>query len=253
MPCDLFGDMAEASIGFLRKCAPTIGKFSGGKDSVVVKHIAERAGIDIPWVYNVTTVDPPELVRFIKSRHPDVRCHIPKRSMYRLIVEKGLPTVRHRFCCHFLKEASLEGGPHRIVTGIRADESVARRSRGPLEQSRKFPDQVLIHPILGWTSADVWAYIRHHDLAYCSLYNEGFKRLGCIMCPYDRGIRRAMARWPSIFRMARNALQRRWDEGRVNEAARARYSDAEAMWQWWLSFVEKSTPQPQRTCGGLFV
>jgi len=41
----------------------------------------------------------------------------------------------------------------------------------------------MVAPIFDWTDEDVWAYIRDRNLPYCSLYDEGFKRLGCIGCP----------------------------------------------------------------------
>jgi len=46
--------------------------FSGGKDSIVIKHLAQRAGIVFDSVYSVTTIDPPELVKYIKKHHSDV-------------------------------------------------------------------------------------------------------------------------------------------------------------------------------------
>ena len=52
--------------------APYYGCFSGGKDSVVIKELARMAGVPVEWHYNVI-IDPPELMRFIKQRHPDVK------------------------------------------------------------------------------------------------------------------------------------------------------------------------------------
>lgn len=41
--------------------------FSGGKDSVVIKALADMAGVKYDAHYNITSVDPPELVRFVKT------------------------------------------------------------------------------------------------------------------------------------------------------------------------------------------
>ena len=40
-----------------------------------------------------------------------------------------------------------------------------------------------INPIVDWTTEEVWEFIREYDVQYCCLYDEGFKRLGCIGCP----------------------------------------------------------------------
>lgn len=41
--------------------------FSGGKDSVVIKALADMAGVKYDAHYQITSVDPPELVRFVKT------------------------------------------------------------------------------------------------------------------------------------------------------------------------------------------
>ena len=51
--------------------------YSGGKDSIVIKRLAEMAGVKFEAHYNVTSVDPPELVRFIKKQK-DVYFDVPK-------------------------------------------------------------------------------------------------------------------------------------------------------------------------------
>lgn len=70
---DLMGntiDKVQTAIDRLRAFEPEEGyylAFSGGKDSVVIKAIADMAGVKYDAHYNATTVDPPELVRFIKT------------------------------------------------------------------------------------------------------------------------------------------------------------------------------------------
>ena len=62
------------AVGLLRMmCAGkrAIICFSGGKDSIVIKHLATMAGIDFDPVYSVTTIDPPELIYYIRNYHKD--------------------------------------------------------------------------------------------------------------------------------------------------------------------------------------
>lgn len=115
--------------------------FSGGKDSVVCKALLEMAGCKYDATYRVTSVDPPELVRFIKEVHPDVKREVPRYSqgiadeknrgkaitMWNLIEMKLMPPTRVvRYCCHSLKENGGEG--RMVVTGVRWAESEKRKS-----------------------------------------------------------------------------------------------------------------------------
>ena len=106
--------------------------FSGGKDSVVIKALADMAGVKYDAHYQHTSVDPPELIRFIKDSYPDVKIEFPRDkdgkriTMWNLIPKKSMPPTRVvRYCCQYLKE---DGGNGRFkVTGVRWDESVRRR------------------------------------------------------------------------------------------------------------------------------
>lgn len=75
--------------------------FSGGKDSGVLKHLAMLSGVKFEAWYNQTTIDPPELVRFIKEHHPDVGWNVPDMPMMKMVAEtyKIAPTRKGRWCC----------------------------------------------------------------------------------------------------------------------------------------------------------
>lgn len=113
--------------------------FSGGKDSVVIKALADMAGVKYDAHYNITSVDPPELVRFIKDKHPDVCMDYPRDkngnviTMWNLIPKKKIPPTRiMRYCCEHLKEAGGQG--RFVITGVRWAESVRRaKTRAGLE------------------------------------------------------------------------------------------------------------------------
>ena len=40
-----------------------------------------------------------------------------------------------------------------------------------------------VNPIIDWTDGEVWEFLKEYNIPYCTLYDEGFKRLGCIGCP----------------------------------------------------------------------
>jgi len=110
--------------------------FSGGKDSQCLYHIAKLAGVKFKAHINFTSVDPPQLVRFVHKQYPDVVCHAPKQSIYDYAVHAGiLPSMRIRWCCAVLKESA--GAGKVTLIGIRKDESARRAKRHEVEVSGK--------------------------------------------------------------------------------------------------------------------
>ena len=106
--------------------------YSGGKDSVVILELVKRSGVPYEAHYSVTSVDPPELVQFIKGHAPEVHRDIPRFSngtpatMWNLIPKKLIPPTRIvRYCCQVLKESAGVG--HLTITGVRWAESNRRR------------------------------------------------------------------------------------------------------------------------------
>lgn len=134
---DIYGrDKVQKAVELLRLFEPKDGSgyflaFSGGKDSVCVKALADMAGVKYDAHYSVTSVDPPELVRFIKASYPDVIFDHKLDddgkpiTMWSLIRKKKYPPTRiARYCCAELKETSGEG--RTVVTGVRWAESANR-------------------------------------------------------------------------------------------------------------------------------
>lgn len=135
---DLEGrDKVEKAIMRLQTYEPEEGYFlcfSGGKDSCVIKALADMAGVKYDAHYSVASVDPPELVRFIKDKHPDVILDYPRDkdgnvvSMWNLIPRKTMPPTRIvRYCCQYLKEQNGHGKGRLKVTGVRWAESTRRK------------------------------------------------------------------------------------------------------------------------------
>lgn len=134
----LFGtrDKVAEAIQRLKSFEPEDGyyvAFSGGKDSQCIYHLCEMAGVKFDAHYSVTSVDPPELVRFIKTQYPQVSFDIPHDkdgkpiTMWNLIPKNKMPPTRLvRYCCAELKESSGKGRV--TVTGVRWAESTNRKN-----------------------------------------------------------------------------------------------------------------------------
>lgn len=280
------GEKVKTSIERLKAFEPQEGyhlAFSGGKDSVVCKALLEMSGCKFDSSYRITSVDPPELVQFIKERHPDVKLEYPRYSdgtvatMWNLIPKNKIPpTHLMRYCCKALKESGGDG--RMTVTGVRWAESVNRQKnqgmvtvmgkkagkeladnpdfaaakRGGVvlvndnTDSRRMVEfcykrhKTNVNPIIEWTNADVWDFIRSEGISYCGLYDDGFHRLGCIGCPLggQHGREREFLRWPKYKAMYLRAFQKMLDE-----RAKSPRTVNNKPWQtpmevfnWWMQY-----------------
>jgi len=224
----------QMSIDLLREFEPDEGywlAFSGGKDSISIKQLAVEAGVKFDAHYNVTTCDPPELIKFIRREHPDVRFERPKngQSIFTQIARRGLPLHRRKWCCDEYKDGA--GAGRRVITGIRSEESPRRKNRRQVEACMKDGSITFFHAIKHWTEEMVWWFIRDRGLPYCELYDHGWKRLGCVICPSERRIAEGMDLWPGIWEATRRAAFKFYTK---SEALRAKFASAEEYWEWWL-------------------
>ena len=247
-------DKVAIAIARIRQFTPPEGlyvAFSGGKDSVVLLDLVRKAGVKHDVHYNLTTVDPPELVHFIRKEYPDVQVHRPAMSMWQLIVKKKYPPTRMvRYCCEVLKERGGNELLRTVATGVRWSESPGRRKRwrGMVQNCRNTIGKVYLMPIIDWTDDDVWYYIRSNNIKYCSLYDEGFKRLGCVMCPMTGGkyMQVEMKRWPKIAAAYKRAILKSWEVNNIGDFEGGKWTSGEDLWNWWIGNEEEddddSTP-----------
>lgn len=279
---DIYGrDKVQLAIERLQAYEPEEGyflAFSGGKDSVVIKALADMAGVKYDAHYNITTVDPPELVHFVKTFDDvqiDAQTYEDGRrvTMWNLIPKKLMPPTRIvRYCCQYLKETNGYGRV--TVTGVRWAESVNRRKnqgemtiysksaakeldkagiqytqtqRGGLvlnldnAESRDAMEmcyrtrKTLINPIVDWDDDDVWEFIHKYNIPYCKLYDEGYKRLGCIGCPMSSTKHRLseFERYPKFKRQYLKAFEKMLKEGK-SRGYDDHWKTAEDVMDWWL-------------------
>lgn len=272
-------DKEKIAIQRLQSFEPEEGyylAFSGGKDSIVLKKLAQLSGVKYDAHYSVTSVDPPELIQYIKKYHPDV---IFERqywdyektqpiTMWNLIPRKLMPPTRlARYCCAFFKET---GGTGRVtLTGVRWAESVRRKNQRNLaeilapkkennilfssdnEEAKQMVEscykrsKTIVNPIIDWEDQDIWEFIKKYNLPYCELYDQGFHRLGCIGCPMNpETASRDFKRYPKYkemyLRTFDKMLKERKEKGLPTHKC---WETAENVMRWWLEETPKHDEQ----------
>ena len=171
--------------------------FSGAEDVVLID-LATKTGLP----FSVFSLDTgrlhPETYRFIdKVREHygvEIRTMFPAaEAVEALVREKGLFSFYddgHGECCGIRKVEPLRRAlkSYRAwVTGLRQDQSPATRSDIPaveVDDSHEGAAGLLfkVNPVARWTSAQVWQYIREHDVPYNPLHEQGYTSIGCAPC-----------------------------------------------------------------------
>lgn len=248
----LFGtkNKIQIAIDRIREFEPPEGyyvAFSGGKDSIVVKDLVQHAGVKYDIHFNLTTVDPPELIYYIRKYHVDVEVHRPRKTMWQLIPEKRMPPTRIvRYCCQVLKEG---GGVDRtVITGVRWQESVKRSKRRMVEFCNKDKNKTFLHPIIDWTEDEVWEYIHLMNLPYCKLYDQGYRRIGCIMCPMAgaKQMRREAEKFPKYAKAYLHAFDKTVKK-RIEDGLPTEWKTGQEMYDWWMSERKREKDNPDQT------
>jgi phosphoadenosine phosphosulfate reductase len=87
-------------------------------------------------------------------------------------------------CCSIRKVEPLTrilGNYEAWITGIRRDQAPTRANAKKVEYDTKF-GLVKFNPLAAWTTEDVWAYIKAHNVLYNPLHDRNFPSIGCEHC-----------------------------------------------------------------------
>jgi len=244
----MLDEAEQEAIDFLREHEPPEGyqlSFSGGKDSIVMRHLADMAEVKYTALFNCTTIDPPEIYAFIRRNYPDTVWHYPRHNFFRELERRGPAWRKVRWCCQIFKETKNLKDKHRILIGIRAEESWKRARRPRVEPSKKKKSLTYYAPIHQWKEWQIWEYIEKYSLPYPSLYDEGYSRVGCKLCPMtfapgpaaQARLEREKKKFPHFTMLFERALRKWWN--RTSAPTAKIY----ATFEEWLAWYYKGFPR----------
>jgi phosphoadenosine phosphosulfate reductase len=177
---------------------PLSVSFSGGKDSLVCLQLTKKL-VDTPFhiIFVNTGIEFPETIDYIdqfieENNYQDIFCRkdIPSETFWKNVEKYGPPGKDYRYCCKILKIGPINeliddciGQKTLSIIGQRAYESISRSESNTLWTNPWIPNQLNFTPIQNWTALHVWLYIFQEKLFYNPLYEQGFSRIGCWLCP----------------------------------------------------------------------
>ncbi|MGH7905594.1 MAG: phosphoadenylyl-sulfate reductase, partial [Candidatus Binataceae bacterium] len=83
------------------------------------------------------------------------------------------------------------------ITGLRRDQWATRSNIRKVEVDHDHGAIIKLAPLADWTEDEVWDYIRENDVPYNTLYDRGYKSIGCAPCtrPVGEGQDPRGGRW----------------------------------------------------------
>ncbi|MDH4233957.1 MAG: phosphoadenylyl-sulfate reductase [Gallionella sp.] len=177
-----------------RDFAPVTFANSLGAEDMVLTDLIAKHQPDIEMFSLDTGRLPQEtydLMQAVRARYSvPLRIYFPDaRQVEEFVAKHGVngfyDSVENRkACCHIRKVEPLKralSGKSAWITGMRRDQAV---TRGSLEVSSFDADHGLqkFNPLLDWTNAEVWEYIKANDVPYNTLHDRFYPSIGCAPC-----------------------------------------------------------------------
>ncbi|MCE4606662.1 MAG: phosphoadenosine phosphosulfate reductase family protein, partial [Desulfurococcales archaeon] len=166
--------------------------WSGGKDSTAVLLTAiEVFGRNrVVALFSDTGVEFPETLDYIErvTSQLGINLHVEKARLGEAIKHRGLPRLGDRWCTG-LKLEALKRGMDRIakeyrdyivIIGDRDAESKIRVKRPPVRIEN---NHIVLSPLKLFSGAQIELYIKSKGIPLNPLYEKGFYRVGCYICP----------------------------------------------------------------------
>lgn len=203
---------------------PVTVAFSGGKDSLVTLALVRKVTEDFSILYLDTGLELPETTPYVHKAMQELELstklitrQTDTQVFWDTAAKLGPPGVDFRWCCKTSKLGPLntlirDSFQQEVLSfvGQRRYESHARAKASSIWRNPWVSNQIGVSPIKDWTALDVWLYIMLENLPYNPLYDQGYSRVGCWLCPASK---------IAHFLVLKN--------------------NHELLWQQWISFLEE--------------
>ena len=95
---------------------------------------------------------------------------------------------------------------------------------------------MFLNPIVDWSEDEVWEYIHKYNLPYPCLYDEGYTRIGCILCPMHSAQQKLkdIERYPKYYNAYLLAFEKMLKLRKERGKPFKNYSTAEEVMEWWI-------------------
>ncbi len=176
---------------------PVYVGFSGGKDSCVLLHLCKEALNNNFKIYFIDTgIELPDTKIFLDQflHTLNLQNNIVKVKAKNIFWESipifGPPAKDYNWCCKLCKIGPLskiftETGSlkYLVFTGVRKHEFLERETTKRIVTDMWIENEIMAHPVLEWTTLQIWMYIMWMKLNVNPIYDQGFDRVLCWLCP----------------------------------------------------------------------
>lgn len=174
--------------------APAAFANSFGAEDMVLMDLIDRAAPSIE-VFSLDTGRLPAetyaLMQTVQQKYKTpVQVYFPDTEQVEQFTRQNGPNAFYdsvelrKECCRIRKIVPLKRaltGKQAWITGLRREQSPTRTEMA----EKEWDDGNQMHkynPLIEWTEAEVWEYIRHFDVPYNALHDQHYPSIGCAPC-----------------------------------------------------------------------
>jgi thioredoxin-dependent adenylylsulfate APS reductase len=168
----------------------------GAPEGMVLLDMMSRIDRTRTRVFTIDTGRLPQethnLIDRVRDRYDvEVEVYFPKPERVEAMVrESGMNLFyesidNRRLCCGIRKVEPLERALAELdawISGLRRSHSSEREESDLIEVDAVHGDRIKLNPLVHWTRAEVWSYVRKNHVPVNALHEKGYPSVGCAPC-----------------------------------------------------------------------